>query len=144
MLALGAFREETLSKLQYRHVREDLENNLTPIHVHIEAEITKGKYHDYDTFIGAEAAHFLKLYIEQRRNGTEKIPPETLTEQSPLIRDVRSRTPKSISSKQVRKLVHQLYLQANLIKQLNGRMYDLRVHSLRKYFKTQLLAWSAT
>ena len=29
---------------------------------------------------------------------------------------------------------------ADLIKQLRGRMYDLRVHSLRKYFKTQLLA----
>ena len=140
MLALGAFREETLSKLQYRHVREDLENNLTPIHIHIEAEITKGKYHDYDTFIGAEAAQFLKLYIEQRRKGTDKIPPETLTDQSPLIRDERSRTPKSVSSKQIRKLVHHLYLKANLIKQLNGRMYDLRVHSLRKYFKTQLLA----
>ena len=40
----------------------------------------------------------------------------------------------------MRKLVHQLYLEAELIKQRNGRMYDLRVHSLRKYFKTQLLA----
>jgi intergrase/recombinase len=46
----------------------------------------------------------------------------------------------SISSKEIRKPVHQLYLKANLIKQLNGRMYDLRVHSLRKYFKTQMFA----
>jgi hypothetical protein len=36
--------------------------------------------------------------------------------------------------------VHYLYVQAGLLKQRNGRMYDLRVHSLRKYFKTQLLA----
>ena len=139
-LALGAFREETLSKLQYRHIREDLENNLIPIHVHVEAEITKGKYHDYDTFLGAEAAQYLKLYIDQRRKGTDKIPPEILTDESPLIRDETRRAPKDISSKQIRKLVHHLYLKANLIKQLNGRMYDLRVHSLRKYFKTQLLA----
>jgi site-specific recombinase XerD len=139
-LALGAFRENTLSKLNYRHVREDLENNKIPIHVHVEAEITKGKYNDYDTFLGAEAAQFLKLYIDQRRKGTDKIPPETLTDESPLIRDETRRAPKSISSKQIRKIVHQLYLQADLIKQLNGRMYDLRVHSLRKYFKTQLLA----
>lgn len=40
----------------------------------------------------------------------------------------------------MRKIVHQLYVKADLIKQHNGRMYDLRVHSLRKYFKTQLLA----
>jgi len=43
MLALAAFREETLSKLQYRNVQEDLENNIIPVHVHVEAEITKGK-----------------------------------------------------------------------------------------------------
>ena len=140
MLSLGAFREETLSKLKYKHVQEDLENNRIPIHVHVEAEITKGKYHDYDTFLGAEAVQFLKLYLEQRKKGTRRIPPETLTEESPLFRDGTTRTPRSIGSKQIRKLIHDLYLQAGLIKQKRGRMYDLRVHSLRKYFKTQLLA----
>lgn len=55
MLALGGFREETLTKLQYHHVREDLEKEILPLHIHVEAEVTKGKYHDYDTFIGAEA-----------------------------------------------------------------------------------------
>ena len=141
-LSLAAFREETLSKLQYRHVKEDLENGVTPIHVHVEAEITKGKYHDYDTFLGAEAAIYLRLYIEQRRRGSAdgRNPPETLTDESPLIRDETSHQPKGIGPKQIRKQVHSLYAQAGLLKQLNGRMYDLRVHSLRKYFKTQLLA----
>jgi site-specific recombinase XerD len=140
MLALGAFREETLSKLKYRHVQEDLEANRIPIHVHVEAEITKGKYHDYDTFLSAEAVQFLKLYLEQRKKGTRRISPETLTEESPLFRDGTTSAPRSIGSKQIRKLVHDLYLQAGLIKQKRGRMYDLRVHSLRKYFKTQMLA----
>jgi site-specific recombinase XerD len=102
--------------------------------------ITKGKYHDYDTFIGAEAALFLKLYIEQRKRGSQKLHPETITDDSPLIRDETANHIKSIGSKQIRKIVHQLHLQAGLIKQPKGRMYDLRVHSLRKYFKTQLLA----
>jgi site-specific recombinase XerD len=140
MLALGAFREETLSKLTYSHVREDLENSTIPIHVHVEAEITKGKYHDYDTFLAPEAAQFLKLYIAQRRKGSIKLPPEILADDSPLFRDETRKMPRSIGSKQVRKLVHQLYLRADLVKQPKGRMYDLRVHSLRKYFKTQLLA----
>lgn len=142
MLALGAFREETFSKLQYRHVQEDLEKNVVPIHVHVEAEITKGKYGDYDTFLGSEAAENLKLYIEQRKRGSpdKRNPPETLTGKSPLIRDETSRTPRPIGSKQVRKIVHQLYAKAGLLKEPNGRMYDLRVHSLRKYFKTQLSA----
>jgi len=139
-LALGAFREETLSKLQYRHVKEDIENNTNPIHVHIEADITKGKYHDYDTFLGAEAAQYLRIYLDQRRKGTERKPPETLTDDSPLIRDHTKSEIRGISSKQIRYLVHRLYAKANLLKQRNGRMYDLRAHSLRKYFKTQLLA----
>jgi site-specific recombinase XerD len=140
MLALGAFREETLSKLKYYHVRKDLENNRVPIHIHVEADITKGKYHDYDTFIGSEAALFLKLYIDQRKKGTTKMPPENVSNDSPLLRDETRRTPKSIGPKQIRKLVHQLYVNAGLVKKPRGRMYDLRVHSLRKYFKTQLLA----
>jgi site-specific recombinase XerD len=139
-LALAGFREETLSKLVYRHVKEDLENNTVPIHIHVEAEITKGKYHDYDTFLGAEAAKFLKLYIDLRKKGTIKIPPEKLTDNSPLIRDEKRRKPKPISGKQIRKLVHELYVKADLVKQPIGRMYDLRTHSLRKFFKTQLMA----
>jgi hypothetical protein len=121
-------------------VQEDIENNRAPIHVHVEAEITKGKYHDYDTFLGPEAVQFLKLYLANRKKGTRKVPPETLTPESPLFRDETKRKPKSIGSKQLRKRVHDLYLQAGLIKQKRGRMFDLRVHSLRKYFKTQMLA----
>ncbi|MCW4044778.1 MAG: site-specific integrase [Candidatus Bathyarchaeota archaeon] len=139
-LALGAFREDTFSKLQYRHVKEDIENNRVPIHIHVEAEITKGKYHDYDTFLGAEAAQYLKLYLDQRKKGTIKLPPENLTDNSPLIRDETRKNLKSIGPKQIRKLIHQLYQKADLLKERKGRMYDLRVHSLRKYFKTQLLA----
>lgn len=89
MLALGAFRIGTLCKLRYRHVRHDLERNATPVHIHVEAEVTKGGYHDYDTFIGYEAAQFLSAYLEARKKGglTNKIPPENLTDDSPLLRD---------------------------------------------------------
>jgi site-specific recombinase XerD len=140
-LALGAFREETFTKLTYRHVKEDLEANITPIHLHIEAEITKGKYHDYDTFLGPEAAYYLKTYLEQRRKGTEKIPPEIITDDSPLIRDITHRKPKGISTKQLRKTVHDLYVKAGFIKPNHtGTLYNLRVHSIRKFFKTQMLA----
>jgi hypothetical protein len=55
--ATGGFREGTLSKLKYRHIKEDLEAGRVPIHVHVEIDITKGKYHDYDTFLNAEACH---------------------------------------------------------------------------------------
>ncbi len=142
MLALGGFREGTLVRLQYRHVKADLEKGIVPVHVHVESDITKGKYHDYDTFLGAEAAANLKLYLEKRRQGSPdgKIPSEQIQDQSPLIRDAQSATPRPIGEKQLYKVIHGLYHKAGLLNAGQNGGYDLRVHSLRKFFKTQLMA----
>jgi site-specific recombinase XerD len=139
-ISLGGFREGTFSKLQYRHVKHDLEAGITPLHIHVEAEITKGKYGDYDTFLGAEAVNYLKLYLQQRRQGTRYQEPEIITDTSPLIRDEGRAEPKGITPKQVRTIIHGLYLKAGLITKSGGRYYDLRTHSIRKYFKTQMIA----
>ncbi len=141
MLALGGFRIGTLSKLQYRHVKRDLEKMVTPIHVHVEAEITKGKYHDYDTFIGQEAAEYLRSYLEIRRRGTQKIPPENIHDQSPLIRNEQTKRPAPIYPSAMHALIHNLYLKGGLIQAKPlGRLYDLRAHSIRKFFRTQMAA----
>ena len=141
MLALGGFREGTVVNLQYRHAKHDIERGIIPIHIHVEAGITKGKYHDYDTFLGAEGAESLKLYLDRRQRGSPdgKIPPEEITDESPLIRDSRVKVPKSICTNQVYKLVHNLYFRAGLLTR-SKEGYELKVHSLRKFFKTQLMA----
>jgi site-specific recombinase XerD len=143
-LALGGFREGTLVRLQYRHISEDLERGVVPLHVHIEAEITKGKYHDYDTFLGSEAVDTIKTYLNARRKGLldRRIPREELTDESLLIRDHQTRDARPIGEKQLYKLVHSLYARVGLLKQNENGGYDLRVHSLRKFFKTQLMASS--
>jgi len=142
ILALGGFREGTLVRLQYRHFREDLERGIVPIHAHVESKITKGKYHDYDTFLSQEAVEYLRLYLDARRRGSPdgKLPPEKLEDSSPLIRDSQSQIVKPIGERQIYQLVHGLYFKAGLIKQNNEGVYDLRVHSLRKFFKTQMMA----
>ena len=142
MLALGAFREGTLVRLQYRHVREDLEKGVVPAHVHVEPEITKGKYSDYDTFLGAEAVEALKLYLNARRKGLldRRIPREEVTDASPLIRDHQRAGVRPIGEKQLYKLIHSLYSRVGLLKAGHNGGYVLRVHSLRKFFKTQLMA----
>ena len=141
MLALGGFRIGTLVKLQYRHVKRDLEKMNSPIHIHVEAEITKGKYHDYDTFLGQEAADYLRAYLEIRRQGTEKIPPENINETSPLIRNEQNKVSIPLAPSAIYQIVHKLYVKADLItKKPLGRRYDLRAHSLRKYFRTQMAA----
>src|SRR5208283_1786613 len=146
VLALGGFREGTLVQLRYRHVREDLEKGIVPVHVHVESEITKGRYHEYDSFLGEEAVTYLRLYLQARREGSihRMIPPEEITDESPLIRDEMYEVARPISEKQVRKIVHDLYFKAMLLKKKKeGGRYSLCVHSLRKYFKTQLMALGA-
>ena len=142
LLALGGFREGALYQLQYRHVADDLERGIIPLHVHVEAEITKGKYADYDTFLGAEAVEYLHLYLEKRRAGSpeERTPPETITPESPLIRNTHSARVKPISPSRVHSIIHNLYREAGLLRGGNGRRYELRVHSTRKFFRTQLVA----
>ena len=137
----GGFREGTLSKLKYRHVKDDLESDIIPIHIHVEAEITKGKYHDYDTFLNAEACHLLKLYIQERRQGGRSMPPEDIADDAPLIRNSHSTSRVSdISEAQLRRIVHDLVVQTKIAKKLaNSRMYSVRCHSLRKFFRTQMI-----
>jgi len=143
MLALGGFREGTLVKLQYRHVKHDLERNSIPVHIHVEVEITKGKYGNFDTFLSLEAVNLFKAYLELRRRGSPcgKIPPETITDDSPLIRNIQGKNPRPIYAKQIYNIVHNLYLKANLLeKPSRANRYSLCIHSIRKFFRTQMTA----
>jgi len=141
-LALGAFRVGTLCKLCYRHVRHDLERGIVPVHIQVDATITKGKYHGYDTFIGREAVEYLKAYLEARRNGglPNKIPPENLNDESPLIRDEHSKVVKPLTPSQFYNILHRLMAQAGLLGSKVGRRYAMRPHSIRKFFRTQMAA----
>jgi hypothetical protein len=79
--------------------------------------------------------------MDMRRKGTQKIPPENITDESPLIRNEQSKMPKPISTGGVYKIIHKLYLKAGLIPQKRlGRRYDLCIHSIRKFFRTQQAA----
>jgi len=141
-LSLGGFRVGTLARLKYYHVKEDLENNRKQIHVHVEAEITKGKYHDYDTFVGEEGVAYLKAYLDYRRRGHPKgyMTPEEITDNSPFIRNSRSRTPKPVEPWQISQIVRNLYYKAGITTQKRGSRHQVTPHSIRKFFRTQLEA----
>jgi len=142
MLGLGGFRVGTLCCLRYRHVREDLEKGIVPLHIHVEAEITKGKYGDYDTFISSEAVEYLKLYLEERRKG--KLyglkRPEQIHDDSPLFRNQQISQVMPLTPGGVHKIIHDLLLKAGLVKKTAEPRYELRPHSIRKFFRTQLAA----
>jgi hypothetical protein len=119
-------------------VQRDLERSVLPVHVHIESHITKGKYHDYDTFIGTEAVEYLRAYLQMRRHGTRRLPPEPIDRHSPLIRNERSKIVKPVSPYSIYNIVHGLLKKTNRIATDEKRRYELRPHSLRKNFRTQL------
>ncbi len=74
-----------------------------------------------------------------------KIPPEIIREESPLIRDAQSRHPKPVTPSTITAssttstskpdLIHRGFNSSR-----SGRKYELRVHSIRKYFRTQMAA----
>jgi len=142
MLALSGLRIGTLIELRYGHVREELEKRIVPLCIHIKAEETKGKYADYFTFINEEVVNYLKLYLEERRQGSPsgKIPPEEISDDSPLFRTKEDTEVKPLTYNAAYKTIHNLMLKAGLIKKGEKRRHELNVHSLRKYFKTQLTA----
>ncbi len=150
LLALGGFRIGTLSQLTYGHVKDDLERGIVPVMIRVQVSITKGAYADYYTFLGGEAVDSLKSYLESRRRGTEKLPPEVIDDRSPLIRDSRTSQIRPVKPDAIWRIVNNLYWKAGLIQTPEpgpetgnphrGRRYPLRAHSLRYYFRTQLTA----
>jgi integrase len=142
ILAVGGFRVGTLARLQYRHVREDLEKGIVPVHVHVEAAITKGGYGDYDTFLGREAVGALNLYLDERRQGRlyGLKEPEDIHDDSPLFRNQQVLEIHPLTAGGIYKIIHDLLLKARLIKAVPQPRYELRPHSIRKFFRTQLAA----
>jgi integrase len=139
LMAVGGFRSGSLVQLKYRHVKQDLENGVTPIHVHVEAAITKGKRHSYDTFLNREAAEYLKTYLDARQNGTMGRPPEFLNDESPLISNCQAAKP--LGAATIHVIVNDLYVKAGLLtRKPKIRRYDLNAHSLRKFFLTQMMS----
>jgi integrase len=138
-LSVSGIRLGTLLKLQYRHVKHDLEHEIIPIHMHIEATVTKGKRRSYDTFLNEEAAEYLKAYIDSRKKGSKKIPPEQIHDESPLIRTNRCKEVRTVARQSITIRIHDLFVKAGILeKNSSRRSYEVRAHSLRKFFRTQM------
>jgi integrase len=166
LLALGGFRASTLSKLEYRHVKHDLETNTAPLLVRVEPGILKGKGWDTQghwTFLPEEAISLIRLYLAERQRGNRFFPPETIRENSPLIRNVGSAAGKvlPVSPGEIWHIVNTLYVKAGIIARcanwrnhrrrgpdceqcgypnLTKTRHELCVHSCRYYFRTRLTA----
>jgi integrase len=139
ILATSGIRIGTLCKLRYSHVKEDLEKNKVPVQMNIKAEITKGKTHNYCTFLNRESTEYLIAYMRCRRNGTDYGPAEEVNDESPLIKTREAKKVRPIPSPELQNVIHRLYFKAGvLIKKAGTERYEFNVHSLRKFFRTQM------
>jgi integrase len=137
ILATSGLRIGTVLQLKYKHVMEDFEANRIPCMIRVDADITKGKYAPYITFINEEAVYYLRLYLEQRRKGTDKIPPENITSRSWLFVTYEN-PPKPLLYQTFAHIFADICELMNVEKR--GSRYKYSIHSLRKFFKTQLIS----
>lgn len=80
--------------------------------------------------------------MEARKAGglPNKIPPEIIQDESPLIRNEHAKDVRSLSSGQIYNILHRLMAQAGFLGSKVGRRYTIRPHSIRKFFRTQMAA----
>jgi len=84
------------------------------------------------TFVGPEAQEAVHDYLEFRRGGTRKIPPEKITPESPLFRKETN----PVDRMQARNMAVAIY---RLIQ--TSQIEGITMHSLRRFFETRLEDW---
>ena len=82
------------------------------------------------TFIGEEAIEAIKDYIQERKEGSRHVPPETITKESPLFRTWTSGEVKRIPRGSFSGLIREAFIR-------NGEK-RMSAHSLRKKLQTDL------
>jgi len=141
-------------RLQLKHFRDNLEDDLPCYMLEIPEELTKAEYgheNPHFTFISREARDYLMAYLKKREQFGEKIGPETY-----LFVSQRNRRPDPDQPLTYRGALH-LWERACeaagidrkpvFLPSRRGRLknrndhgqvirYNIRIHSLRKYFKT--------
>ncbi len=84
----SGLRNDTISKLTYASVKDELEKDMVPCRVHVMGYQAKEGI-EHDTFIGKDAIEALKLSLDERRRGLfepSRGEKEEITPKSPLFR----------------------------------------------------------
>jgi integrase len=105
-------------KLKHGDIREGLETGKVPIRISMIRTKTNVAF---ETFLGPDGIKCLNDYLGARKRGTEKIPPETLDDNSPLFRTFKAKV-KAVDYVSV----FQEFSRTRKIADTKFRIYDLR------------------
>ncbi|HEX9260898.1 MAG TPA: tyrosine-type recombinase/integrase [Candidatus Bathyarchaeia archaeon] len=122
-------RESDALQMNYAKIAEGLERGDSIIQITI---VTEKQHTIAKTFIGEEAIQAIKEYLKERRTGSRRLPPEIITDKSPLFRTWQSNKVKRLSREGLASLVRQAFLRVNEA--------NISPHSLRKFLQTNLEA----
>jgi len=129
-MAKSGLRPHTISRLKYKHIKEDFEKNTIPCKIDVPQEIAKGKYRSYFTFIEEEGVKYLRAYLNTRpylkdddylfpmQGSTERVSPKSIT---------------GLFTRTVLKLQQKGLLDVK--QEAEGKPRDIRLYNLRKWFK---------
>ncbi len=130
VMAQSGLRPSTICALRLKHLEPDFSEKRTPVKVTVPEELTKGQYHDYITFLGEDAAEYLRNYLKTRMN----LKPESFLftnqgTEEPMIYNTIS----SIFRSAVRKIRKKGVMTYDQKKA--NKPAEIRLYNLRKYFR---------
>lgn len=146
----SGLRITTVLNLRYRHIKEDFEKGECLCRVDIPLELitedqylSKGGYLEHWTCIGFDATKYLRMYLNERRNGTlgyimrgrEYIPSKTkeeINDDSLLFRQYKNNRP--LNSSEANTPFVYLALRLGIYSRTEKRF---TIHTLRKYFESK-------
>jgi integrase len=132
MMAESGMRPDTLTKLQYRHIKEEFEAEKVPMKIELPSQLLKDRVGDRFTFIGEDAFNLLKTYLStmKLKDDDYLFQPEKKTGKNEPI-------PPTSFSNYFRKIAVKLGITEARVK---GRPYPIRLYCLRKYFRNNCKA----
>ncbi len=135
LMATSGLRISEAIKLKYKYLMKDLEIGGIPVAIHVPAEITKGRYGARTTFINIEAVDYLKKWLKQWEMLVGRpIKPDDYI----FISLKRPRPDRPVDTCSWLRVFSKIRRKMGL--EFHSKRYEITVHGLRKFFKTQLIA----
>lgn len=132
VMSQSGLRPGTLSRLRLRHVEPELSKGIVPCKVEVPAELSKGEFGAYFSFIGEEAIDRLKAYLATR----PRLDPEDfLFVNHGSDKHLNRKSVTNIFSDTVQKLRGKGLLKFK--DNRPGKPRELRLYCLRKWFRNQ-------
>jgi len=131
-MAQSGQRPGTLCQLKIKHLEPDFSKGIVPCCVKVSAEIAKGQFGAYFTFIGEESVKHLKTYFKTR---SILGPEDYIFTNQGTDNQLNSKSATTLFSKTLLKLKESGVL--TVASRDPGKPKEVRLYNLRKWFRNQ-------